>query len=162
MLSDRCTLLVLWAAHPNSPGHTCYRRGGPSSSVSKTTDLENIWWSHSSEFQYFISVAGGTEKITPTTTREHMWGCGEVGDKRKTPRVKVKRKLLLICSFQSNRLAELTDLLTAALWNQQKAEEQHGGVNYESHSYWLHYLFRGKSKLYSVVEQFKYPHYGIR
>lgn len=111
-------------------GHTRCQCGGPSSSASKTTDFKNIWWSLSSEFQYLISLAEGMQKITLTTTQEHMSGFSEVGDKRKTIWVKAKGKLFYPKQQAVWALRCSIHLLTAALWHhqshQQKAKEQNG------------------------------------
>lgn len=91
--------LLPWG-HPNSPGCCSAEDAGV---ASKTTDLENIWWSVS---QYFISLAAGMWK----NINKSMCQASVRSGKRRRHENKVFF-CIIIHSFQSNRPTEVV-----ALW----------------------------------------------
>lgn len=150
MLSGGCALLVLRGADPNGPGHTLKQRGSPSSSASKTTDFKNIWWSHSSEFKYFSSLAWGTQKMNPNNNNN-------TGAHVRLQLSSRTRGSCSSCARMSSRATGWMSLLLldppAHCCEITEAESNRAawGVNYESRSYYFHYLLRGKYESCSVV-----------
>ncbi len=172
LLWDRCNLLILSRSNL-SGSHTHFQHGGPSSSVSKTTDFENISWSHSSGFQYFISRSRRRAENNPNNNTGAHVHLSECCGEWKILWVKVKRKcyLLLLPKATGGLSSPSLDLPAncrsvkiTGTQSWRAARE----VNYGLHSCYFHYLLKKGNpnctlwREMKCREQFKLPHYGIR